>query len=80
MEMLLIALGALMIVMGIALAATRTASRGPLSQPHARSGPARPIDTLEPTGRGDRLSIKADLSGIGLMVLGGFLIFLGAAT
>jgi hypothetical protein len=35
---------------------------------------------LEPPGRGKRLSIKTDLPGIGLMVLGGILIFVGAAA
>lgn len=76
--MFLIALGALMIVAGIALAAARTASRGKLSDPHA-SAPGHPIDTLEPRGRGDRLSMKSDLPGLALMVVGTVLVFAGAA-
>lgn len=67
--MLSIVLGALLIVGGIALAAARTASRGKLSDPHA-TGPDRHHDTLEPRGRGSRLSIKADLPGLALVVAG----------
>lgn len=74
--MFLIALGALLFIGGIALAATRTASRGKLSDPHA-TAPGTRIDTLEPRGRGSRLSIKADLPGFALMAIGALLIFVG---
>lgn len=77
--MFLIALGTLMIVAGIALAAARTASRGKLSDPHARV-PGHPVDTLEPRGRGDRLSMKSDLPGLGLMAIGAILVFVGASV
>jgi len=39
--------------------------------------PARP-DTLEPTGRGRRLSLKADLLGLGIAALGAILMVAGA--
>jgi hypothetical protein len=73
----LIALGALLLIGGIVLAATRTASRGKLSDPQA-SDPGDQIETLEPRGRGDRLSIKADLPGLALMIIGAMLLFVGA--
>lgn len=76
--MALIALGALMIIAGIVLAASRTAERGKLSDPHAKV-PGHRVDTLEPRGRGDRLSVKADLPGLLLLVVGAVLVFVGAA-
>ena len=72
--MVLIVIGALLIVSGIVMAAIRTASRGKLSAPHGG-----PKGTLEPRGKGDRLSVKSDFTGIGMMVVGGVLIFAGAA-
>lgn len=71
--MLSIILGALLIVSGIALAAARTASRGKLSDPHG-SGPGGRTDTLEPRGRGGKLSVKTDLPGIALVVAGAILL------
>jgi hypothetical protein len=71
--MSLIVIGALLIVSGISLAAWRTASRGSLSDPHA-TGPGAQMETLEPRGRGGRLSFKADLPGIGLVVAGAILL------
>ena len=68
-----IIIGALLLVAGIGLAAARTASRGKLSDPHA-TGPERQINTLEPQGRGARLSLKADLPGLALMIVGGLLL------
>ena len=68
-----IVLGALLIVSGIALAAARTASRGKLSDPHA-VGPGKQTDTLEPRGSGAKLSIKTDLPGIALIIVGAFLL------
>ena len=68
-----IVLGALLIVSGIALAAARTASRGKLSDPHA-TRPGSRTDTLEPRGSGGRLSFKADLPGIVLVIAGAILL------
>lgn len=75
--MLLIAIGALLVISGIALAATRTASRGELSDATAAAPETHP-DTLEPRGRGARLSIKADMPGLALMAIGAMLLFAGA--
>jgi uncharacterized membrane protein len=77
--MILIALGALLVVGGIVLAAMRTAARGRLSDPHAKI-PGHRTDTLEPQGQGKRLSMKADLPGLALMAAGAVLIFLGASA
>jgi hypothetical protein len=71
--MLSIILGALLIVAGVVLAATRTASRGKLADPHA-TRPGKRTDTLEPRGRGARLSIKADLPGIAMIIIGALLL------
>ena len=68
-----IILGALLIISGIALAAARTASRGKLSDPHA-TGAGEQTDTLEPKGRGSRLSLRADLPGFALMIVGAVLL------
>ena len=77
--MALILLGAFLMVVGLALAAIRSASRGRLSRPPSPAeGESR--GTLEPSGRGKRLSLKTDLPGVGLMILGGILIFAGAAS
>lgn len=77
--MALILLGALLMIIGLALAAIKSAEQGRLSKPpDPGEGEARA--TLEPPGRGKRLSIKTDLPGIALMVLGGILIFAGAAA
>jgi hypothetical protein len=72
----LIIIGALLIVSGIVLAAVRTLKGGRLSESEQPVSHA-PRDTLEPTGRGRRLSLKADLPGIGLIGLGAVLLFLG---
>lgn len=74
--MALVVIGALLVIVGVALGAVRTAGRGRLSQPNTLAT-ARP-DTLEPAGRGRRLSLKADLPGLGLAVLGAILIVAGA--
>ena len=76
--MALVVIGALLVTAGVALAAIRTAGRGPLSQPHTE-GSARTA-TLEPTGKGRRLSFKADLLGLGVAALGVILIFAGALS
>jgi len=75
--MLLISLGALCMIAGILIATLSTLRRGRLSQSHrekSRGG----RDTLEPSGRGDRLNLVGDLPGIGLMLIGALLIFVGA--
>jgi hypothetical protein len=75
--MFLIALGGLLIVVGIVLMASQTASRGEMSARHEAS-PGSHADTLEPEGRGSQLSFKTDLPGFVLMAIGAALIFLGA--
>lgn len=76
--MLLIVAGALLIVCGMVVATVSTLKRGRLSQARQPVTHA-PRDTLEPTGKGRRLSLKTDLSGLGLILLGALLLFLGAA-
>lgn len=74
--MTLIVIGALLIVAGVVLAANNTIRQGRLSEPP--DDPAEETrDTLEPSGRGRRLSFKADLPGIALFLLGAILIFAG---
>jgi hypothetical protein len=76
--MVLMVIGAMLVVAGVALAAFRTAGRGRLSQPNAPTS-AQP-DTLEPPGKGRRLSFKADLPGLGMAALGAMLILAGVLT
>ncbi|RJF92872.1 hypothetical protein [Sphingomonas cavernae] len=75
--MALIWIGMLLVFGGMVLAATRTMKRGRLSEARSQTATKRP-DTLEPSGRGSRLSIKADLPGLGLMALGALLLLIGA--
>jgi hypothetical protein len=75
--MTLVVIGALFVIAGVAMAAARTAGRGRLSQPNTQSAEA---NTLEPTGKGRRLSFKADLLGLGMVALGAILIFAGALS
>ncbi|TFI59683.1 hypothetical protein E2493_03440 [Sphingomonas parva] len=77
--MLLIWRGALCVIAGIVVAALRTLKRGRLSQPPSLGARDAP-ETLEPKGRGDRLSLKADIPGLGLALFGAILIFVGALT
>ena len=74
--MLLIAIGVLLIIGGVVVAANATAKRGRLSQDEQPTSHA-PRDTLEPTGQGRRLSFKADLPGLGMIAIGVLLLFLG---
>ena len=74
--MALVVIGALMVIVGVAIAAVRTAGRGRLSQPN-RQASGR-LDTLEPTGQGRRLSLKADLLGLGMAAIGAILMLAGA--
>jgi hypothetical protein len=75
--MLLISVGVLCMIAGVVVATLRTLQRGRLSQTRTLNNDETP-DTLEPRGRGDRLSLMADLPGIGLALLGAVLIFVGA--
>lgn len=59
------------------MAAFRTAERGRLSQPTDRGRSTRP-DTLEPSGKGRRLSLKADLPGLAVAILGAAFILAGS--
>lgn len=74
--MVLVVIGAVLVIVGVAIAAIRTAGGGRLSQPNAATSARR--GTLEPSGRGRRLSLKADLPGLGMAALGAILIFAGA--
>ena len=76
--MALVVIGALLVIVGVATAAIRTAGRGRLSQPNSQTS-ARPT-TLEPTGKGRQLSLRADLLGLGMAALGAILIFAGALS
>lgn len=75
--MVLIAIGALLIVAGVVLSAVKQVRRGRLSQDEQPISHA-PRDTLEPIGRGRRLSFKADLPGLALIAIGVVLLFLGS--
>ena len=75
--MVLIAIGALLIIGGVVLAANSTLRRGRLSQDEQPISHA-PRDTLEPTGQGRRLSFKADLPGLALIALGVLRLVLGS--
>ena len=66
--MMLVWIGALLVIVGVVLTATRTLQRGRLSDPEAVR------DTLEPKGSGKRLSVKADLPGIALIAIGSLLL------
>ncbi|HEU0310823.1 MAG TPA: hypothetical protein VFR36_06365 [Sphingomicrobium sp.] len=74
--MVLIAIGALLIIGGVVLAANSTLKRGQLSQAEQPIS-HEPRDTLEPMGRGRRLSLKADLPGLAVIAIGVILLFLG---
>ena len=74
--MLLIAIGALFIIGGVVLAANATLRRGRLSEAEQPIS-HEPRDTLEPSGQGRRLSFKADVPGLAMIVIGVILLFLG---
>lgn len=76
--MVLLVIGGAFVIAGIALAAMRTAERGRLSQLNSQTSARRP--TLEPTGKGRRLSFKADLAGLGMIAVGAVLILAGALS
>ena len=75
--MLLIGIGALLVIVGMVMAANATLRRGRLSQSE-RPLTHMPTDTLEPSDRGRRLDLKADLPGLALIAIGVVLLFLGA--
>ena len=76
--MALVVIGALLVIVGVAMAAMRTAAQGRLSQPNSQT--SAQATTLEPTGKGRRLNLKPDLAGLGLAALGALLIFAGALS
>lgn len=76
--MLLIVLGALLVVAGMVVATMSTVKGGRLSQ-SKQPGSDIPRDTLEPTGKGRRLGLKADLPGLMLIILGLIVIAVGSA-
>lgn len=76
--MALVVIGAMFVIIGVAMAAVRTAARGRLSQLDTRT--SAPRTTLEPTGKGRRISIRADLLGLGMAAVGAVLIFAGALS
>jgi hypothetical protein len=76
--MTLVVIGALFVIIGVAMAAVRTAGRGRLSQPAPPT--SAPPTTLEPTGKGRRLSLKADLLGMVIAGVGAVLILAGALS
>jgi hypothetical protein len=77
--MMLVGIGALLVIVGVVVTAISTLRRGRLSEPRAIV-PDSPRDTLEPSGRGRRLSVRSDLPGLALMGLGAVLLLVAAAT
>ncbi len=75
---MLIGLGVLLMIIGVVMMAVSTVRRGKLSEPRARA--ESPRDTLEPTGRGRRLSLRADLPGVSMIAAGAVLLLIAAAT
>lgn len=76
--MVLLIVGALLVVLGVVVAARSNVKRGGRMSQSEEIVSHEPRDTLEPTGRGDRLSFKPDLPGIVLIALGLILMVVGA--
>jgi uncharacterized membrane protein len=76
--MAFVVIGVMLVFVGVAIAAVRTAGRGRLSQPDSQASGR--LGTLEPTGKGRRLSLKADLLGLGMAALGALLILAGVLS
>ena len=76
--MLLIGIGALLVVAGVVLATVRNTRRGGRMSEAETPVSHQPRDTLEPTGKGDRLSFKPDLPGLALIAVGIVLMAIGA--
>lgn len=77
--MTLVWIGALLVVLGIVVSTISTLKRGRLSQAE-QPVTHEPRDTLEPQGRGGRLSLRADLPGIALVGIGFVLLAIAAVT
>ena len=75
--MILIGIGAVLIILGVVVAASNTAKRGRLSDARPEPMEAAP-DTLEPRGKGARLSFVSDVPGIALVGLGAILLLMGS--
>ncbi|API60001.1 hypothetical protein BSL82_12340 [Tardibacter chloracetimidivorans] len=69
-------IGAILIVAGVVWAAMTTTRRGRLSDPEP--APTKSADTLEPAGRGRRLSLSAELPAFALIIVGAVILFAGA--
>lgn len=76
--MTLVYLGAALMIAGVAVMTITTAKRGRLSEPH-RIAPDAPRETLEPTGKGRRMSLRSDLPGASLVAIGALMILASAA-
>ncbi|HEX8256162.1 MAG TPA: hypothetical protein VF589_00905 [Allosphingosinicella sp.] len=76
--MVLLIVGALLVVLGVVVAARSNVKRGGRMSQSEETVSHEPRDTLEPTGRGDRLSFKPDLPGMVLIGLGLILMVVGA--
>ncbi|MGF1549644.1 MAG: hypothetical protein ACFBQW_03800 [Sphingomonadaceae bacterium] len=75
--MTVIFIGVALMIGGIVWSTVNTLRRGRLSRAE------KPVthedrDTLEPSGRGDRLDLQADLPGLALFLIGAVLILAGA--
>ncbi|HEV2746753.1 MAG TPA: hypothetical protein VGW34_05590 [Allosphingosinicella sp.] len=71
-------IGALLVVVGVVVAARSNVRRGGRLSQAEEPVSHEPRDTLEPTGRGRRLSFKPDLPGLALIALGLILMVIGA--
>lgn len=76
--MLLIGIGALLVVAGVVWATTRNVRRGGRMSEAETPATQAPRDTLEPSGKGDRLSFRPDLPGLALIGAGILLMIVGA--
>jgi hypothetical protein len=77
--MTLVWIGAALVIIGILVSTLTTLKRGRLSQPE-QAATGEPRDTLEPQGRGRRMSLRADLPGLALVGLGLLLLALAGIT
>lgn len=76
--MLLIGIGALLVVAGVVLATVRNARRGGRMSEGDTPASDAPGDTLEPSGRGRRLTFRPDIPGLVLIAAGIVLMLVGA--
>ncbi len=75
--MLAVSLGAALVVIGVVWSAFTATRRGPLSDPQPPA-PGEAPSTLEPSGRGRRLSLRAELPALGLILVGVVLLLAGS--